>query len=469
MRRVLLSESRAGAAFLLCAAVAAAFGPMLAAPVFGDDRLFIEGAPLLRLPPGAFFAAVFSRRYLELTGEGTYQPLVTALHYFLVGRVALARALGLSLHLACAGLLLALGRRLGLSARAALAAALLFAVFPTHTETLVVASFQGHVLAALFSLGAVLAWAQALETGSAAAVAGAFGCFVLALLSKETGLLAPALCGVYSGLFARRARPDLQRRAALGAGLTGAVYLWWRFRGLLLPELGQPVPSSAAVVFGWYAARLAWPLPLCREHVPPASPWALGAAAYLLAAWACRRRPRALFGLLVVGVGLAPFVDVARHYKDSPVADRFLYLPAAGLSLALADLLAEMPAPALLAVVAAGWLAASAWRSAQFQDLGALYAQTTRCAPDHPKAWGVLAGYELDHGDAAAARRDASRAVELGPVYPGAWSVLAQADQRLGDEGAAREAERRAIEAVRLLAGEPPAEAPVSPGKASQE
>jgi hypothetical protein len=457
MRRLL--ESRPAAAFLLACAVAAAFGPLLGAPVFGDDRVFIEGAAVLRLPPGAFLAAVFSRGYLAVTGEGTYQPLVTALHYLTAGHPALSRGAGLLLHWACAVLLLALARRLGAPAKAALGAALLFAVFPTHTETLAVASFQGHVLAALFSLAAVLCWARALETGRPAPAAGAFACFALALLSKETGLLAPALAAVYSLLFARRARPDLQRRAALGAALLGCAYVLWRFRVLDQPALGEPVPSNAAVVLGWYAARLAWPLPLCREHVPPSSPWALGAAAYAAALWAARKRPRALFGLLVAGVGLLPFIDVARHYKDSPVADRFLYLPSAGLALALAEALARTRAAAALAVLGLGWLGACLRRDLQMRDLGALYAQTTRCAPDHPKAWGVLAGYELSRGDYAAAKEHASRAVALGPIFPGAWSVLEAADTALGDEDGARKAAVGRDEAVRALLGEdaPPA------------
>jgi hypothetical protein len=416
---------------LVALAALVPFAALLGGAPFGDDLRFVARAPWLDLPASDFLVLVFSPAYFPLTGEGSYQPLTTLFHYVVRGPVWLHRAAGLALHAANAGLLLALGRRLGLRAPAALAAALLFAVYPTHTETLAVSAFKGHLLAAFFTLAALLCWSRALETGRGRPAEAAFACMALALLSKETGLLAPALLAAYSLALAPSAHRRLQRRAAAAAAALVAAYLWWRFGVLRQAGLADPVRISPAVVLGWYAARLAWPLPLCREHVPPtAAAWTLGAAALAAAAWALRSRPRALFGLALAALGLLPFVAAAGRYADSPVADRYLYLPAAGLALALADLLAGRASPAALAALGALWAGASAQRSLLMREPGRLYEQTARCAPEHPKAWGVLSAHHLEEGRRGEAERCARRALELAPDYPGARAVLEQALRR---------------------------------------
>ncbi|UPT73653.1 MAG: hypothetical protein M0D55_17615 [Elusimicrobiota bacterium] len=336
MRRALLEEADAAAPWALAGAAALVYAATVNAPVFGDDRVFVESAAGFALPAGEFLRALFSREYFTLTGEGTYQPLTTLFHYFTHGRPALYRGAGIALHALNAELVRRAARRLGAAPDAALLGGFVFLLFPTHPETLIISAFKGNLLALTFTLGAFLCWAR----GRAA---GAFACFLLALASKETGLLVPAWLAGWTLLFERR-RPEFERRAALVFALAGALYLWWRFIGLGASDMPR-VPWNPAALSGWYAAKLAWPFEACRERTPPALAWSLAAVAYAAAVWAARRRPAVLFGLLAAALGVAPHVWRARYYMDSPVADRFLYMSAAGLALALSAASGRARAP----------------------------------------------------------------------------------------------------------------------------
>ena len=431
MRRASAVDAGDIAPYALATAVALIYASTLTAPVFGDDRVFVEGSAFLQAPPLEFLRGLFSRDYLALTGEGTYQPLTTLFHYLTHGRPALYRAAGILLHAVNAGLVYRVALRLKAAPVPAFLAALLFALFPAHAETLIISSFKGNLLAFAFSFGALLCWIRAVEDGSRGALAGAFAFFALALASKETGLLAPAILGGWSLLFSRGKRPDLQRRAGLGFALASACYLLWRFRGLDTGPM-PGAPHSPSLLFGWYVKTLLWPHPLCRERLAPEGlRWHALTALFALAAWSARRRPAVLFGLLVLALGLLPFLHRAQYYMDSPVADRYLYLSAAGFSLALALASSGPAATAALATTALVWGGLAARRNVLYRDTRALYEQTAACAPYHFKAWGVLAQSQLASGEPAAARASALRAVELNPEYEGARRILALAERAL--------------------------------------
>lgn len=421
----------AAAPYALASAVALVYASTPWAPVFGDDRSYVEGASFLLTPFAEFLRGLFSRDYLFLTGEGTYQPLVTLFHYATHGHPMLYRACGLALHAINACLVYRTAVRLKAEPVSAFLAALLFALFPTHTETLIISSFKGNLFAFLFAFSSLLCWMSAVESGSRRALAGAFGFFGLALLSKETGLLTPGLLAAYSLLFARRQRPDLQRRAGLAFALASACYLFWRFRWL---ETGlmSAVPHSPPLLFGWYVKTLLWPHPLCRERLTPAGPkWLAYAGLFAAAAWAARRRPEVLFGLVLLALGLAPFLQRAQYYMDSPVADRYLYMSAAGFALALGFAARGPAATAALVTLALVWGGMAAGRNLLFRDTRALFEQTVACAPEHFKAWGVLSQRQLASGEFAAAAASAREAVRLNPEYEGAYRILDAANRAL--------------------------------------
>jgi len=419
-----LSAVDASAPYALAAAVALVYVCTPWAPVFGDDLHYVEGAPFLLLRFPEFLRGLCSRDYLYFTGEGTYQPLVTLFHYATHGHPAVYRACGIALHAVNACLVYRVAQRLNAKPVAAFLAALLFALFPAHAETMIMSAFKGNLFAFAFSIASLLCWTRALERGSKTAVAGAFAFFGLALASKETGLLTPGLLAAYSLLFARRTRPDLQRRAGLGFALASACYLFWRFRGLDTGPM-PAVPRPHAVLFGWYVKTLLWPHPLCRERLAPeGSKWLAFAGLFAAAAWAARRRPEVLFGLALLALGLTPFLQRAQYHMDSPVADRYLYMSAAGFALSLALAARGPAATAALATVALLWGGLTLQRNLLYRDTRALLEQTVACAPDHFKAWGVLSQRQLESGEPEAAQRSAREALRLDPEYEGARRVL---------------------------------------------
>jgi hypothetical protein len=355
------------------------YGMTLTAPVFYDDLSHVQNAALSA--PEALKAA-FSPRYFELASERTYQPLVTILHALTGPRPVLYRLLGLLLHaLASYGLF-----RLG-----GWGAALLFCVFPASTETVFFASFKGHLLAAVAAIFCVEAF-QKKEHRKAAAF------LFLALLSKETGLCAAVLCGL-QWLAARRSG-----KIGYVAGLS-AAYLVWRFWYLNPPPAFPETFSHSGIQsLGWYLKMLVWPSPLCLEH---------GAVAGLIwipifAALAAYNRT-----ILWIPAALLPFLHVIPFANLSPVADRYLYLPAAGWCLFLSETFSKGSRRLVLAVLFTLWGGMTAARNGLFRDERGVFEQTAACAPDNPRAHYLCGLARLKDEDPRGAAVSFARALEL--------------------------------------------------------
>lgn len=396
-------RERLVAALAVAAAVWAAYFIILSAPVLTyDDFLFIQRNPIYQLPFADFWKQLVSLQYFPFSHERTYQPLTTLLHFPIYRDPAAYRALGIALHAANAYLVYELGRRLRLKGGAALAAALLFAVFPAHTEAVDISVFKGHLLAFFFSLLTLLSWMDG------AGLALPCACFAAALASKETGLLALGLIAAYAVCFERDKLPgQLKRGSALI--LLAAAYLWFRFR-LLAPAPPLPAeqlpawsPALPAAALGWYLKTLLIPYPLCLMHtlsrnrllflLPPL---------YAFLYWRWRARPIQAFLLGWILISLLPYLHLVPFAGSgfmvpsasyTLVADRYLYGAGAGSCLLLASILFETRARGLLAALALGWGLISVLRSSLYQDWGALCRQTAACAPQNAAAQVLLAGY----------------------------------------------------------------------------
>jgi hypothetical protein len=375
----------------------------------------VRDNPAFARPFGEFLAGLFSRDYFAFVQERTYQPLVTLFHWFTHGAPLAYRLAGLALHAANAALVYAIARRLLKRDRAALLAAALFAFFPAHTEALNFSAFKGHALAAAFIMATVLAF---MEKRAAAAA----GFFALALLSKETGLVALLLCAAHE-------RGKLRRLAPLAA--IGAAYLALRFVWLAPPPafpsgFARPVVES----FGFYVRMLALPWPLCLERTLPAAPLLYAwAAVFVLGVWAWRRSREALFFLAWIVAGLLPVLHLIPFANVTPVADRYLYLPAAGFALLLAGLYGKTArGERLLAGVLVAWASLTAARNLDYRSERALFEQTADRAPDNPRAQFLVANARFHDKDYAAARRGYERVLAL-TESPGARAALAELDR----------------------------------------
>lgn len=304
---------------------------------------------------------------------------------------------------------------------AAGAAGLLFAVHPIHTESVAWMAGRSDVVCAVFFLAAVISYlvyrATARLPWFLAALAAAF----LAMLSKETGvgvlLMVPLIDfatrqgGGFGGEEApvktraeRRVEARAAAKAAKGArgaqaraaaaaetppGL-GMIARWGAFAAvtiayLLLRSAGLPDPADPfkpsggagperlPAALAWYVLKIFWPPPQ-SAFVAETPGWGgvfAGLAIGTLSAWLYWRwRGRDGWGREAIALGLffaalAPSLAIALFsISETPLAERYLYIPSAGALLlvaflaerAVAKLLPQVPEARQQALVAGAGL-----------------------------------------------------------------------------------------------------------------
>ena len=279
----------------------------------------------------------------------------------------------------------------------AAAAGLLFAVHPIHTESVAWMAGRSDVVCAVFFLAAVLFYLLHRATLRMGWLIAAGATALLAMLAKETGvgllLLVPVIdmltrpgegLGGEEPVRTRAERRFEQRGAAKGGkggraaatatpagpGLllrwgvfaaAGAVYLI--VRNSALAGSGSPFkgsggggPEALPAALGWYIQKLLWPPPQ-SAFVAEMPGWpgilaglAVGATSlYLLLLW--KRTPgwgREGIALGLFYAALAPSLAIALFsISETPLAERYLYIPSAG-GLLLFAFLVERAAARLL-------------------------------------------------------------------------------------------------------------------------
>lgn len=236
--------------------------------------------------------------------------------------------------------------------------ALLFGVHPAMTEAVCEPTYREDLLVVFFSLSALLLAAghdplRGADPWRACLCAAAC---LFAVGGKESGIAAPFFLLAYWILFRRGERPAFWRRAVGLGFLLVAAFLWLRFS--LEPEHsvifeGKPdypggtVFSAMALmpqVLVLYLQNLVWPTALCADygywsvgHLPPLFCIILLAVLAALSAFVCYRSRLLAFALLAVILPLLPVANLIPIYRVA--ADRYLYFPMVGISLALACLL----------------------------------------------------------------------------------------------------------------------------------
>ncbi len=367
-----------------------------------DDRPFLLNVRAYDRPlPLSFYA---SPDYFPKTGEVTWRPLSSASYAALVGafgrRPLPLRATIFVLHLLACGLLALLVHDLGLGEEAALSAAALFLVSPVHIETLMTVTFDKEILTTLGVLGLMIAHLRRRPLLGAAALT--FAC-----LAKETGVVGLALVVLLDLL--RGGADEFKRRAKAHAAYaaTAGAYLLLRFG----PLKGPAGETNLSALLPWterlyYGARafvsstrvLLAPAGLRIEYfaLPASSPllgasWVGGAlcllaAALTFAARARRGRPALAFFLLwpLPALLLVSNIVPAAVLSLRLMAERWLYLPAAGVCAALALLLRGRPAR--LRLLVATWAALGFIRIQDWSSEPRLWSSLVRVYPWSAKA-----------------------------------------------------------------------------------
>lgn len=425
-----MNMSKRGSA-ALAGALALIYAPALVSPVIYDDVSHVRDNPAFRLGLGEFLTGLFSRDYFSFASERTYQPVVTLFHYATHSQPLLYRSFGLCLHFLNAVLLYRVAQRLTAGRRPAIFAACLFAVFPASTELLNFSAFKGHLFAATCVLLVLLSVIEYCADKVPPSLPFKI-CFflILGLFSKESALVAVPLSVLYVVLFARPELPRLKPVAAAVAVICG-TYLFLRFSVLTPPRaFPRRFEYSSLESLAFYLRTLAVPYPLCLERSLPSGPfWLLWLGAFAAAVAFLRRSREGLFSLAWILLALAPFLHLIPFSNVSPVADRYLYLPAAGLCLLLAHFLGRSARGSLaLAALLALWAPIAAARNLTYRSTRALFEQTASCAPRNARAQFLLGMVCFQEKDYAASRAAYERVLSL-TDSPGARAALADIDR----------------------------------------
>ncbi len=333
----------------------------------------------------------------------------------------------------------------------------LFAVHPVVVEPVTWVAGREELLMTLGALACLHFHLSARRLGreqvrswrQAACFVAAAVCCALACLSNAVGVAIPAIVTVLDALTLPKPR--------LGKILRGTLVLWLIGAGTLAvksmlpsgPQGDLPWPILARqpgiVLAGYWLnlKTLAWPTNLSlsykmiRPDDLPVAQMALGAAAMVATCsliWVARRRTWVLFGLLWFCLALAPTSQILPHHLQR--ADRFLYLPLAGLAVAAAMALASArhrlsSRAARIAVVAAGvgllvLLEVFSTRQVHnWQNDATLWRHSIAVTPDNPRAHGYLGDAMQDLDETAQAAESYRMSLEMGPENVGVLNNFA--------------------------------------------
>jgi hypothetical protein len=315
-------------------------------------------------------------------------------------------------HLGATVSVLLLIRRLTGDRKAALLSAALFAIHPIHTEAV---AWVSSVSEPLLTISVVLC--VYFYVGRKGPVSLASLLFAtLAMFTKETGLVIPALIFAYEWLQAR------VKDAVSGAAPYLVPALFFLF--LRLCALGKfntaavPNMSVSGMILTWprvlaaYTSHLLWPvhLSVCYDVPVETTIWQLLALMVVVAAliWVCRNcGENVRLGAAWFAITLLPALGIRYLLTDDYVHDRYLYLPSVGLAL-LASAgfsrlrLTSVKMPAVGVVVLTFCLGTTTdlriW-----QNNETLFRRAVETAPQNPRAINNLAdAYLNSHREAEA-------------------------------------------------------------------
>jgi tetratricopeptide (TPR) repeat protein len=356
-----------------------------------------------------------------------------------------------------------------------------FAIHPLRVESVAWAAERKDVLAACCWMLTLAAYLRYARRPGRARLAGVLLVFALGLTAKPMLVTLPLVLLLLDRwpLGRLRRRADLPGLVAEKAPLlllaAAASLLTLRAQGeAVVPLAAIPARervASAAVAAVSYLGKTLWPDPLAVYYprAPGGTALPAAAAALLLLAGiaalvvrAERRRPYLAAGWWWFLVALLPVLGLVQAGEQA-MADRYTYLPSAGLFLAAVWLLRDLARhrPRLRAtLLAAGlallvaWGAVAARQVRVWRDGETLFAHALRVTTDNWLVHFSWGGDLLDRGRAAEAAAHLREAVRLRPSFAEGHFELGLAREQLGDRAGAARAYR---ETLRLRPGHPEA------------
>ena len=329
---------------VLALAVLTVFGRGLVSPFLFDDPFHVSHNPFFQSESP--LAEIWTKPYF-----GLYVPLVYSAWYGLWqiagGEAWPFHLLNLALHALNSVLVYRILRASEASPGRSFLAAALFAFHPLQVESVVWISEARGLMASSLTLAALGFWLKA-------QAARGFVSQAASLLAKPSTAFVPLAVAAASRLRGKKMIAFYWPLAAVVAGI-GALAFAARLQNL--PVLGSELDilarlELAIASLGFLTAKIVWPWPLSVDYgltparLLPTRYWIAGVAMGLTWIALFRRakekqNPTALTGLLLFALAWFPLSGLfATGFQSySVVADRYAYLPLAGLAIAVASLI----------------------------------------------------------------------------------------------------------------------------------
>lgn len=343
---------------------------------------------------------------------------------------------------------------------------LLWAVHPVHTEAIALVSYRTTLLSGLFTFAGLYLLSPSAGVGRT--ILGLLS-FCLALLSKETALIFPALLFLSDFFFCRPQAALRQKVVSQYVPLLFVSLLYWVLR----------VTITGPGVYDWFAGLSAWqkaligprifflyvrltfiPYPLCPFYdwdvlgVPksPFEPDILsGAVLFIITIFTIvlfvRRKSAVAFGLSFFLVGLLPFSHIVPFFDAA--GERFLYVPLPGILLATVLLLLlalgklKVPSGKLKIFLATAAIASfstlTLWRLKEWKDSETILRAVRRDFPHSTSANLGLGRLLLGENRYAEAIQVLKEVVARSPKLGVGYGLLAAAQALSGDVRGAKD------------------------------
>jgi len=218
---------------------------------------------------------VFSNDYFSMSGELSYRPVATIsyfLNYNLWGKNIIGwRISNVFLHFLNVFLIYLLVDLVFKSKYLSMGSSLLFATHPVATESILGISFNEELLFSFFALLSILFYIKKhLTNGNKRFYFPIYLFYVLALFSKETAIVLPALFLIYDFSFRRRKKVNIF--FYFNVFLISIFYLWIRFslmpgRNLNVSYIGGNIMSNTLTMIKVFVSYLR--LLICPINLRP--------------------------------------------------------------------------------------------------------------------------------------------------------------------------------------------------------
>ena|GEM_PF-411663 len=332
---------------LTCLIALVIYSPALGGPFVWDDELLIQNNPHVTTFDHAYL--LFTEDVEATAGQKSslYRPLMMTTFAVEYGLWRLHpvgyHVMNVVWHAAVVLMVYCFAFLLFGSAVPAFLASVLFLVHPVHTEAVSYISGRSDPMSVLFLLGVFFLYIKR-PFSAAVNFFAMTTLYAACLLSRESGLILPALILLYHGAFKKRV--DRLNFGGLLAVTAAYVVLRLTALGFLMPHTVTGKGTVLSRLPGFFAAfvqylrLLVWPADLHMEYgtvfLRLTDPLALAglvlfAAVCGLLVYAWRRSRLTAFGIGWFLLGLLPFSNI--FPINAYMAEHWLYLPSIGLFL----------------------------------------------------------------------------------------------------------------------------------------